>query len=255
MSHLKTLAVLTRPTSSQESEVGAELSELLVGQMIDQSGPEAAHANLSPRQAKEKGLLTSVTYGPPGIGSSASASLTRSLENKLHRLLAGRGSILFRLTWKAKATPSRRPFFQLVASALRISVNGSGGWPTPCAQDGPNGGPAQGIDRLPGAAAHSSWATPAAKEPGGTPEQFLKRKEKHPCGQSVTAFSLQAQLAIPGTTATGSSAPTESKGQLNPEFSRWLMGYPAAWGSCGATAMQSCRKSPRRLSKRAGKSK
>jgi DNA (cytosine-5)-methyltransferase 1 len=38
-------------------------------------------------------------------------------------------------------------------------------------------------------------------------------------------------------------------GQLNPEFSRWLMGYPAVWGSCGATAMQSSPKSRLRSSK------
>jgi hypothetical protein len=30
------------------------------------------------------------------------------------------------------------------------------GWPTPCQQDGPKGGPSQGDDRLPGAAASSS---------------------------------------------------------------------------------------------------
>jgi hypothetical protein len=36
-------------------------------------------------------------------------------------------------------------------------------WPTPCAQDGPNSGPSQGMDRLPGAAAHGS------SEPTGKP--------------------------------------------------------------------------------------
>ena len=36
------------------------------------------------------------------------------------------------------------------------------GWPTPCQQDGPKGGPNQGIDRLPGAAALTGWPTPQA---------------------------------------------------------------------------------------------
>lgn len=34
------------------------------------------------------------------------------------------------------------------------------GWPTPCQQDGPKGGPSQGADRLPAAAALSGWQTP-----------------------------------------------------------------------------------------------
>ena len=40
---------------------------------------------------------------------------------------------------------------------------------------------------------------------------------------------------------------------LNPNLSRWLMGYPAEWDSCGATAMQSCRKSRRSSSERSPK--
>ena len=34
------------------------------------------------------------------------------------------------------------------------------GWPTPCGQDGPKGGPGQGADRLPGSVALTGWATP-----------------------------------------------------------------------------------------------
>jgi hypothetical protein len=54
-----------------------------------------------------------------------------------------------------------------------------------------------------------------------------------------------ARLTVSGEMLTGSSAQMSDGGQLNPAFSRWLMGFPAAWGSCGVTAMQSCRKSRR----------
>lgn len=37
--------------------------------------------------------------------------------------------------------------------------------------------------------------------------------------------------------------------QLNPHFSRWLMGYKAEWGFCGDTAMQLSRKRQPRSSR------
>lgn len=133
----------------------------------------------------------------------------------------------------------------------------------------------------------ASWATPASAEAGGTPDRFLERKRalNGACGVSLTSLSLQAQqaawpttgskdgdksvrtlrgaeseaarkgwtndlcTAALGSTPSGFPAETESPGQLNPAHSRWLMGYPAEWDSCGATAMQSCRKSRRRSSK------
>jgi hypothetical protein len=58
-----------------------------------------------------------------------------------------------------------------------------------------------------------------------------------------------ARLTASGEMLTGSAAGMENGGQLNPKFSLWLMGYPAAWASCGERAMQSCRKSPRRSSR------
>jgi hypothetical protein len=96
----------------------------------------------------------------------------------------------------------------------------------------------------------AGWATPAAKEAGGTPEQFLDRKRRAmengaSLGVSLTSLSLQAEGLASGLTAHGSDAPMERSAgfRLNPEFSRWLMGYPAAWGFCGALAMRSLRRS------------
>jgi hypothetical protein len=52
----------------------------------------------------------------------------------------------------------------------------------------------------------------------------------------------QAQLADSGQTATGGTPATASTGQLNPEYSRWLMGLPIEFSNCADMAMQSMRK-------------
>ncbi len=85
----------------------------------------------------------------------------------------------------------------------------------------------------------------------------LQRGRQHRCepqdGEAGRLVDWSTAPTLPGPmrrTAsgeirTGSSAAMGAGGPLSPEHSRWLMGYPAAWGSCGATAMRSCRRSRR----------
>lgn len=80
-------------------------------------GQGPAHVSLSARQAEERGLLTSGTYGRTGFGSSRSADLLSSLASRLQAKTASVGSILYRLTWKGRVTPSGRSIPALRASA------------------------------------------------------------------------------------------------------------------------------------------
>ena len=164
MSDLPTWLDTPSATSSQASGAGPWPSDSQDGLMTDLSGPAAAPASLSASQAKDMGWLTSGTYGRIGSILYGRSDLQLSLVNRLKQRLPTGGSTLFKMTWKEKVTPSRQSVSLLRASGLRISDSGSGSWPTPCQQDGPNGGPNQGVDRLPGMAAQMSWATPRAND-------------------------------------------------------------------------------------------
>ena len=217
-------------------------SDLQDGQITSRSGPQAAHANLSARQAKEKGLMMSGTYGPPSTGSLASAALQSSLVSKLRAKMGLNGSIWYRLTWKLKTTPSHRLIWQLRASGHRTSGKGNTGWPTPtvksCPQDTLNPTPGQtGGLTLPGAARLAGWATPVEADKTGS----------HGGGQRASLRTDSASTR--GQTMTLSGAAMECTGPLNPALPRWLMGYPPEWCESAVTAMQSFPSSRRGSSK------
>lgn len=130
------------------------------------SGQVPAHASLSARQAKEKGLLTSGTYGPPCIGWSGSADLSLSLANNLQVLTLTTGSTLYKLTWKVWDMPSGRVRFRLRASVRRTSATELTGWPTPTAnawKHPGNQGRLGGLN-LQSTAAFAGWTTPSASD-------------------------------------------------------------------------------------------
>lgn len=119
--------------SSLESGSGAWPCAAPAGPTTDLFGLVPARANLSPRQARELGLMTSGTFGRTSTGSSKSADLQRSLESRLRAATQILGSTLYKMTWKAWNTGSQRSRFRLRASVPRTSATGSTGWPTPTA--------------------------------------------------------------------------------------------------------------------------
>ena len=134
MSSQATLPGIPTATSSPASAVGPTHSDLPESK-DGESGPGAVHASPSPLPGREREPTTNGTCGRSSTGSSASASLQRSLESRLRARLEGLGSPLYSLTWKTWDMPSREPICALRALGRRTSGKGSGGWPTATAQD------------------------------------------------------------------------------------------------------------------------
>lgn len=172
------------------------------GKTAGRSGQVPAHASLSARQAKERGLLTSGTYGPPCIGWSGSVALSLSLASNLQALTQMTGSTLYRLTWKPWVMPSGRVRFRLRASVPRTSGTELIGWPTPTASDHKGG------------------------YPGG---RIRNGKISTDRLDVVAQIAGPVRLTASGKMLTGSNAQMENGGQLNPALSLWLMGLPPEW--------------------------
>lgn len=166
-------------TSSPGSASGATLYVEPGGQMTFLSGQDPAPANHSVPQGSKKDLRMNDISGLSGLISSASAALQQSLENRLRA--RSTGSILYRLTWKARITPSGRAICALRALAARTSGSASTlrGWPTPLTQDdncsriqNPQEYSEKRLARLNAssnlavtAQALAGWATPRATDP------------------------------------------------------------------------------------------
>lgn len=266
MSGPMTYEDLFRSISLQGLVFGHMPCAVWAGKTAGRSGQVPAHASLSARQAKERGLLTSGTYGPSCIGWSGSIALSLSLASNLQALTQMTGSTLYRLTWKPWVMPSGRVRFRLRASVPRTSGTELIGWPTPTANawKHPSNAGRQGGLNLQTAAQLSGWTTPSASDSrrggrgitegmsGSSLAQQVKmagwptptasdHKGGYPGGRirngkiSTDRLDVVAQIAGPvrltasGKMLTGSNAQMENGGQLNPALSLWLMGLPPEW--------------------------
>ena len=142
-------------------------------------------ANLTPRQAKEQGWMTSGISGRTSSTSSASVVLQSLSESRLRARTQNLGSTLYALTWKTWTMPLEPSRFRLRASVRRTSEIDSTGaaspWATPAARDyrfansvpwSERGGGKKGEQPNNQVVHLASWPTPNASDHKGaaTPE-------------------------------------------------------------------------------------
>lgn len=194
---------------SQASESGITLYGSQDGLQMSLFGPEAAPASRSVLPGESKEQKTNDTFGRNGADLLTSVDLQSSLGNKLRPLLAGRGSTLFRLTWKDWVTPAGRPICALRASVLRTSGNGFFSWLSPTKDDAGRQG-SEGMaekwaagekipfchQRLRTQVKLTTWPTPDAHGMNIHDTQWEKRREKYRQKYKNNGFGLTLGMAV-----------------------------------------------------------
>src|SRR5579864_858938 len=204
-----TCAVSPAATSSPASAAGPTPSTWPAGPETASAGPDPAPANRGAWRAQARVPTIRATFGQRGFHSSASAALTRSLENRLRHAMANTGSTLFRLIWKVRTTPSGRSICRLAASERRIGGSDFSSWPTTTDSDARSsrrhgymltGNPGT---TLHDAAQLTAWPTPRAED--------SEQTGPHPNRRSPDTLTSAARATWPSPQASDGE---KSKGGL-----------------------------------------
>lgn len=206
MSDQKTLWDAGEFTCSQGSADGNTPCISPDGQATGKSGPDQPHVSRSRKRAGKRASKTNETCGPKCSGSSASVALQASWASRLRLRLDSVGSIDYSQTWKERATPAGRSYWEHTASVRRTDDSDCTGWPTPALQNsdvGPNPHGNTGEHfTLQTAAQLAGWPTPdaSAMNLGEELETFQARrkalKAKHGNGNGAgMPLQIAAQLA------------------------------------------------------------
>ncbi len=213
---------------------------------------EDSPAKTSVRQVKEQELPANVRdYGRNMRDSLARCGLDLSLP-KTHLCCALGDLELSSKTWPRWGIMLDGELSELGLSVRRTSATGCGSWPTPQSRDwkGPQGRAYKGISHdLP---SRVMWPTPAARDAkGGNSREHCEKGLKngnrghmdqlynsimYPDLRNGKEFLLREtakvttkklENSMPDQSCPGTQ--TQQKGQLNPSWVEWLMGWPIGW--------------------------
>ena len=171
------LPAIGSSTPSADSEPGHEPCETPDGPTKFQSGLAAAPVRRSHKQGRSEDSTMTDTSGPIGSDSSKPVDLLASLVSRYRARTDSRGSTLFTIAWKVRATPSGRLIPAQRGSARRTSASASTSWPSPVREDAKSsarhgymitGNPGTTLlDAARLTSPQSSWTTPVASDEEG----------------------------------------------------------------------------------------